>query len=113
MQILIALGDKYRVYSEALANALQEHRPHMEVVNAGLEELEQEASRLNPCLVICSRLPAEHSNSTPSSSGIELSLEPDHPSRIWVGERSREVLNPALEDLLSVVDEAESIVSSS
>jgi hypothetical protein len=110
MQILIAFGDKYRVYSEALAGAIQQHRPHIEAVNAGLEELEQEVSRLNPCLLICSRLPIRHSNST-SSSWIELSVEPDHLSRIRVGERSWEVLNPTLEDLLSVVDEAERIVS--
>jgi len=110
MQILIALGDKYRVYGEALAGAIQQHRPHIEAVNAGLEELEQEVSRLNPCLVICSRLPIKHSNST-SSSWIVLSLEPDHPSTIQVEERRWEVLNPTLEDLLSVVGEAERIVS--
>ena len=58
MQILSALGDKYCVRREAFADAIQQHRSHIEAVNAGLEELEQKVSRLNPYLVICSQLPA-------------------------------------------------------
>ena len=38
---------------------------------------------------------------------VELSLDPERPSRVRLGEQRWETLNPSLEELLSVVDEAE------
>jgi hypothetical protein len=38
---------------------------------------------------------------------VELSLDPERPSRVRLGEQRWETLNPSLEELLSVVDGTE------
>lgn len=53
MRILIA--NDPRVYREVIANALEKLRPLVEVHRAEPAQLEREARRVRPHLVLCSR----------------------------------------------------------
>jgi hypothetical protein len=55
-RVLIAFEDEYRTYREFLESAVRTHRPHIEVVAAGLATLGEEVRGFDPHLVICSRL---------------------------------------------------------
>ena len=62
--------------------------------------------RWDPHLLICSPpIPPNPINTR--ESWVELSLDPERPSRVCLSEQRWETLNPSLEELLSVVDEAE------
>ncbi len=81
------------------------HRPRVEVVAAGLGGLGEEVTRFDPHLVICSRPNTVDLGGRPA--WIELPPDPNRLAEICVdGERS-EAVNPALQDLLSVLDETE------
>ena len=76
--------------------------------DSGLGALAERVARFDPHLVIAS---------APSAAGagkrfawIELSPEPDRPSRICVGGRSAGALNPSIEDLVFVAEEAEGLI---
>ena len=104
-RVLIAFEDEYRTYREFMAGAIRTHRPHIEVVAARLGGLEEEAARFDPHLIICSQPNTVDPGSRPA--WVELPPDPERLAEICLdGERS-EVINPALEELLSVVDETE------
>ena len=67
--------------------------------------LGQELARLEPGLVISSR-PEITSPKTPAA-WVQLSPQPKNTSMIRIGDRCREMVNPSLDELLSVFDEAE------
>jgi hypothetical protein len=104
MRILLSFKKKYRVYMEALASAIREFRPNVEVAVVDGEDLESEAERFDPHLVITSP-PAPENLVDERLARIELSPEPDQPSRFWVGDRQWESTNPTLGEILPVVDE--------
>lgn len=109
-RVLVAFKDDYRVYRESIAIAIQGHRPHAEVMTAEPSALEAEVVRLTPQLIICS-LPKPATQATSTLSWVELSTNPNHPSRISItGGRCWESANPSLEELLSVFDEAEKLI---
>jgi hypothetical protein len=88
-----------------MASAVQTHRPHIEVVATELGVLGEEVARFDPQLVICSQPNTVDPGSRPA--WVELPPDPERLAEICLdGERS-EVINPALEELLSVVDETE------
>ncbi len=77
----------------------------MEVTIAELDQLGDEVARLDPHLVVCSRPNTIEPAGRPA--WLELPPNPDRLAKICVdGERS-EASNPALEDLLWVLDETE------
>jgi len=88
-----------------MANAVRMYRPRVEVVAAGLGGLGEEVTRFDPHLVICSRPNTVDLGSRPA--WIELPPDPDKLTEICVNGRHSETFNPALEDLLSVLDETE------
>ncbi len=88
-----------------MANAVRMHRPRVEVVAAGLGGLGEEVTRFDPHLVICSRPNTVDLGGRPA--WIELPPDPDKRTEICVDGRHSETFNPALEDLLSVLDETE------
>jgi hypothetical protein len=110
IRILVALEDDYRAYREVIAVGVQVHRPHTEVTSVGLEELEEEVTRLDPDVVISSVAGRAGSGERPA--WVKLSLDPARPSMVWVGGRYSERVNPGLEALLEVVDEAERLSTS-
>jgi hypothetical protein len=103
-RVLIAFEDEYRTYREFMASAVRRHRPHIEVVAAGLGGLGEEVARFDPP-------PGNLQPNTVDPGGrpawVELPPDPERLAEICLdGERS-EVINPAPDELLSVVDETE------
>ncbi len=73
-----------------------------------MDELEAEVKRLDPQLVIFSSRPdLAEALGDEVPSWVRLSQHPERPWRIRVGERRGELLNPTLEELISVLDETE------
>ena len=104
MRVLLSFEEKYRVYGQAMAAAIRQFRPEVEVAVVDGEDLEEEAERFDPQLVICSP-PASENPVHERLARIELSPDPDQPSRFRVGERQWETTNPTLGEILPVVDE--------
>ena len=104
MRVLLSFEEKYRVYGQAMASAIREFRPDVEVAVVEGEDLEEEAERFDPQLVITSA-PVDENPVDDRLARIELSPEPDQPSRFRVGDRQWESTNPTLGEILPVVDE--------
>jgi hypothetical protein len=104
MRILLSFEEKYRVYGQAMAAAIRQFRPDVEVAVVDEENLEEEAERFDPQLVITSP-PVPENPVDERLARIELSPEPDQPSRFRVGDRHWESTNPVLDEIFPVVDE--------
>ena len=106
MKVLLVLGHEYRTYMDAMADAIQEFRPDVELVavSGDSKELEAETERMKPQLVICSP-PAPENPVDERLALIELSPDTEQPSSFRVGERHWHSANPTLGEILSVVDE--------
>ena len=104
MRVLLSFEEKYRVYGQAMAAAIRQFRPDVEVAVVDGEDLEEEAERFDPRLVICSP-PAPDDLVDDRLARIELSPEPDQPSRFRIRDRQWESTNPTLGEILPVVDE--------
>jgi hypothetical protein len=95
MRVLLSFEEEYRVYMEAMADAIRVFRPNVEVATADARELEAQVERFNPQLVICSpHLPNNWVDN--QLARIDLSAEPDQPSRFRIGESRWESTNPTL-----------------
>jgi hypothetical protein len=105
MRVLLAFDREYRAYIGAIAAAIETFRSHVEVAMTNTDELEAEVERFGPQLVICSSPIPSNPVDPQLIASIELSPDPDQPSRFRVGERHWESTNPVLGETLSVVDE--------
>ena len=105
MRLLLVFEEDYRVYMHAIAEAIREFRPYLDVALTDAGKLEAAVERFEPQLVICSSPIPTNPVDPQLVSSIELSPEPDQPSRFRLGERRWEATNPALGEILSVVDE--------
>jgi hypothetical protein len=110
MKVLLAFEVEYRTYMDAMAAAIREFRPDMEVVaiSRSLRNLESETSRLEPQLVICSP-PVPENPVAERLALIELSPDNAQPTNFRVGERHWQSANPTLGEILSVVDETKGL----
>jgi hypothetical protein len=104
MRVLLSFEKQYRVYMEGMAAAIRTFRPDVEVAVIDAENLESEAERFDPQLVVTSP-PVPENPVDDRLARIELSPEPERPSRFRVGERHWESTNPTLGEILPVVDE--------
>ena len=108
--VLVAYGDEHRSLKEAVASAISQCRPDFRVTVSRPGELGTEVTRLDPVLVIYgggSGLVRQDGNRT----WFELPPDPNVPATIRVGGRGQTTrINPGLQDLLSVLDEAERLV---
>ena len=112
MRVLVFLEREYRVYMEAIAAAIREFRPDVEVAVSEAGELEAEVERFDPQLVITG--PSAPENSVNEQlARIELSPETNQPSRFRVGERHWESTNPTLGEILPIVDETKRLLRTS
>jgi hypothetical protein len=114
MKVLLALEEEYRTYMEAMADAIREFRPSMEVVaiTGGLQDLEAETECLDPQLVICSP-PVPGNPVGERLALIELSPDSARPTKFRVGERYWQSANPTLGEILSAIDEAKGLFRAS
>jgi hypothetical protein len=108
MRVLVAFEDVRFAYSRAIARAIRQLRPGLEVRSSVLEELKRELVRFDPHVVICSRPNATHPSTRgawvhiPTDDGLEdderlagICLDGEH----WRTE------GPPLKELLEVLDE--------
>ena len=109
MRILLSFEKEYRVYGQAMAAAIRQFRPDVEVAVVDGEDLEEEAERFDPQLVITSP-PAPENLVDERLAHIELSPEPDQPSRFRVGDRHWETTNPTLGQILPVIEETKRLL---
>ena len=105
MRVLVAFDEEYGVYGETIAEAIGRSRPGVQAQAIDWEALEEVVHRQDPHLVICNPPVPDNPVST-REAWVELSLDTERPSRVRLGEQRWETLNPSLEELLSVVDEA-------
>ena len=110
MRVLVASEEKYRIYRDSIARAIQNARPRIEVAVCDEEMLEAEVARFDPHLLICnSPIPMELVEG--KLGWVELSTHAEGTWMICVDGRCWESLNPSLKELLSVVDEAEKLAA--
>ena len=103
VRVLIAYEDSQSVYAEAMRHAIRGLRPGAEVATCGVAELGAGVGGLDPDLVVSSRPNAVDPGGR--TAWYRISPEPGEPSEVCVGGRRREVENPDMEVLLSVLDE--------
>jgi hypothetical protein len=108
MRVVVSFEREYRVYMEAIASAIREFRPDVEVAVTDAGELEAEVGGFDPQLIITG-LPVPENLVDDQLSRIELSPDTAQPSRFGVGERHWESTNPTLSEILSVVDETKRV----
>ena len=111
MRVLVA--NDPQVYREAIADALPKLRPLVEVSLAEPEELEREAMRVRPHLILCSRK-VDDSLARAGHLLAWMVLYPDGEDRAEIGDAASErttllLQGVALDDLLRVVDETEQL----
>ena len=108
VRILVALEGDYRAYRDVLAVGIRILSPRSEVETADLEALEGEVKRFKPQVLICSRPKPVDSGVWPS--WVELSMDPTLPTKVSVGGRYFERVNPTLQELLAIIDEVEQLL---
>lgn len=110
MKVLVALDEEYRTYTEAMAAAIREFRPNIEVVAivGASEDMEAAVERVDPQMVICSP-PVPENPVGERLALIELSPDSAQPTNFRVGERRWQSANPTLGEILSVVDETKGL----
>jgi hypothetical protein len=108
VRVLIAYEDSHRVYADAMRYAIRALRPDAEVATCGIAELGAGVEGFDPDLVVASR--PNTVDPGRRTAWYLLSPEPDEPSEVCVGGWRREVVNPGMEGLLSVLDETEELV---
>lgn len=105
---LIAFEEQYRAYREFIGSAIQSYRPHIVVAVARLDKLKDEVTRFDPHLVICSQPNIVGSDGRPA--WFELPPDPNRFAKLCLDGQRSETTNPALEELLRVVDDTERLI---
>ena len=105
MQVLIAIEP--RSYREAMGEAIQALRPHIEVTILEPDTLQAALANLDPELVFSNR-PYTFAP-TGRSAWVEFRPYEKPPARICLGGRRWELEEVELEDLLSIVDQTEQL----
>lgn len=102
-KILVAVEP--RAYRTTIGRAIQILRPHLEVTVVEPDELQAEVARLDPALVISSQPKPAMSDDGPA--WVEYHPYEEASASVRIGGRCARLYEPGLNDLLSVVDEAE------
>jgi hypothetical protein len=99
------VANEPRAYREALAAALQELQPHIEVICIEPADLDRNVCQYSPRLVLCSRL----TEAVETCCDAWILLYPDRANRavISVAGRRTVVTNIEFSHVLSVIDEVE------
>ena len=99
----IVVANEPRAYREVLTGALQELRPHIEVISLEPGDLEGKVCEYSPRLVLCSRL----TEAVERCSDAWILLYPNRENRavISVAGRRTVVTDVEFSHLLAVIDE--------
>jgi hypothetical protein len=109
MKVLVAYEYTFRFYSEVLAEAIADHRPHLDVRPTGTEHLTRELVLFDPDAVISSQ-PNGVDSSNNRAVWVELPAEPSSPADICLDGTHVKAHNPTLMELVAVLDEAEALL---
>jgi hypothetical protein len=108
VRVLVAFEDARGVYREAIARALGELRPDLEVRPAPLADIDRELRGFDPHVVVCSQLNGEH----PGGRGAWVQVPTDDEAdgeerlaRMCLEGESWNTEGPTLGEILAVVDE--------
>ena len=110
VRVLVAFEDARGVYGEAIARALAELRPDLEVRRAPLAEIGRELRDFDPHVVVCSQLNGEHPGGrgawvqVPTEDGA---TDDERLARVCLDGESWRTDGPPLAELLEVVDRTE------
>lgn len=107
LQVLVVFEDEFRSYREAVAYAIQTLHPHVEVAVAGVDELEVEAARTSPELVICSQPPSM--GLCDALVWLEVPTDPGRTARLCLEGCCSELAHPTLDRLVSIVESTETL----
>ncbi len=108
VRVLVAFEDVRAVYREAIARALAELRPALEVRQAPLSEVGRELRSFDPHVVVCSRKNGEHPGGrgawvqVPTDDGTE---DEERLARLCLDGERWDTEGPTLGEILAVVDE--------
>ena len=105
MVVLVAIEP--RSYRQVIGKAIQSLRPHVEVIVLEPDTLGAGIRRLDPELVFANR--PDTFAPTGRSAWVEFHPYEQPPARICLAGRRRELEAVELDDLLSVVDEADEL----
>lgn len=95
-----------RSYREAIGSAIRGLRPHVEVVIVEPGALTPEVLRLDPDLVIC----GQPNTASPDARSAWLEYRPyDERAELCLDGKRSKLADVQLDDLLSIVDEAEEV----
>lgn len=100
----MALGEDYRAYEDAITTALRVLRPQDEVETVRRDLLLGSLDPPEPDLVMCDLPDTGWGN-----AWIELSTDPNMPTKVRLGTSTSEITNPDLEALLSLVEQADKL----
>ena len=103
-RVLIAIEDRHRVYREAIGEFLQASRPRLDVRLASSWALSGELRRFGPQIVVYGGPPVPIPDLL--HCWVGLSLDSGVATVFRTGRVSREVLNPSVKYLLTMIDEA-------
>ena len=114
MRVLITVDEGYRLYRDVLAGGLKAMRPTLEVATVALNDFEKRLKSFEPHLVICGG--QNFARSEGPVAWIDLAFGPtmplQRPAQFWVDGRYREITNPNLQSMVSVIDEVAFALSS-
>lgn len=107
---MVAFEERYRVYQDAIAEAILTRRPHAEVLAAEQGVLEADLARIDPDLVICSQHKKNAINVTGVPAWFKVPTGSEHSGELSLDGEYSEVENPGLVELLWFVDKAEKVL---
>lgn len=106
VRVLVAYEKAYRVYQDALARAIKDHRPHFAVLGADPRGLDASLESFEPHAVVCGRPSSEYPGRG-RGAWVELPADPDEAGEICVGGDREGAANPGLGEVLGALDEVD------
>lgn len=104
-KMYVMVANELCTYREVIAEILREFRPHVEVLCLDPDDLDREMARLNPGLVVCSRL----TEVVKRGARAWVVLYPDGEgwAEVSIAGRHEIVSDVEFDALLSIIDQAE------
>ena len=108
VRLLVAFEDARGVYREAIARALGELRPDLEVRSAPLADIYRELRGFDPHVVVCSQPNGEHPGGrgawvqVPTDDGAD---DEERLAQLWLEGERWNTEGPTLGEILAVIDE--------